>query len=91
VPDAPVDHGEVFGFEVDDDFGGPVVGDVDPEGAGGCQGVDAEVEPVVGEGEVFICGHGGVVPDFVGLGVWGFVFVVVSVEVEGGVCEDEVD
>jgi len=65
VPDAPVDHGEVAGLEVDDNLGGPVVGDIDPDGTCWLEGVDAEIEPVVGEGFVFFCGHGAVVPDLV--------------------------
>ena len=49
MPDAPVDHGELALLEVHDDLGGPVVGDVDPDRAGGFERIDAEVNPVVGE------------------------------------------
>lgn len=91
VPDAPVDHGEVSFFEMHDDFGGPVVWDVDPDRAGGFEGADAEVDPVVGELGVFAFGHGAVVPNAIGFGVGCFVLVVVSVPVERGVGEDEIN
>jgi len=86
VPDAPVDHVHLVcrfagegALEVADDLGGSIVGDVDDHRARRLEGAGAQVDPVVGEGEVVLPGH--VV----------FPLVVVAVPVKGWIGEDEID